>query len=187
MFSCTLQKINGTFYSDLFILAKAQLFSLSFLYIEEEPPPPRSIPWGAYRSAISCRAVSPSICLQSHKFTHFTGKYDNHILIVHTCSLMCTNHIHMTAHPSLFYRVGYHSYNMWSIAGHSHISHLWRNAGRMVTHPCINQAHDCLTSVIKRKTFLPCYVSQLLGSYHTSSFQKSPGLSEDCLFVFDVK
>ena len=31
----------------------------------------------------------------------------------------------------------------------------------MVTHPCINWAHDCLTSVIKRKTFAPCYVSPL--------------------------
>ena len=29
----------------------------------------------------------------------------------------------------------------------------------MVTHPCINRAHDCLTSVIKRKMFSPCYVS----------------------------
>ena len=29
----------------------------------------------------------------------------------------------------------------------------------MVTHPCINWAHDCLTSVIKHKTFAPCYVS----------------------------
>ena len=29
----------------------------------------------------------------------------------------------------------------------------------MVTHPCINRAHDCLTSVIKHKTFAPCYVS----------------------------
>ena len=29
----------------------------------------------------------------------------------------------------------------------------------MVTHPCINQAHDCLTSVIKHKTFSPYYVS----------------------------
>ena len=28
----------------------------------------------------------------------------------------------------------------------------------MVTHPCINRAHDCLTSVIKHKTFAPCYV-----------------------------
>ena len=31
----------------------------------------------------------------------------------------------------------------------------------MVTHPCINWAHDCLTSVIKHKTFAPCYVSPL--------------------------
>ena len=29
----------------------------------------------------------------------------------------------------------------------------------MVTHPCINQAHDCLTSVIKHNTFAPCCVS----------------------------
>ena len=29
----------------------------------------------------------------------------------------------------------------------------------MVTHPCINWAYDCLTSVIKCKTFAPCYVS----------------------------
>ena len=36
------------------------------------------------------------------------------------------------------------------------------NAGRMVTHPCINQAHDCLTSVIKHKTFAPCCVSPRL-------------------------
>ena len=29
----------------------------------------------------------------------------------------------------------------------------------MVTHPCINRAHDCLTSVAKHKTFAPCYMS----------------------------
>ena len=29
----------------------------------------------------------------------------------------------------------------------------------MVSHPCINGAHDCLTSVIKHKMFVPCYVS----------------------------
>ena len=28
-----------------------------------------------------------------------------------------------------------------------------------VTHPCINWALDCLTSVIKCKMFAPCYVS----------------------------
>ena len=62
-------------YSNLFILAKAQLFSLSFLYIKEEPPPPRSTPWGAYRSSTSCEAVPPSICLQHHTFTYFTHSY----------------------------------------------------------------------------------------------------------------
>ena len=36
---------------------------------------------------------------------------------------------------------------------------LWSNAGRTVIHPCINWGHDCLTSVIKHKTFAPCYVS----------------------------
>ena len=46
-----------------------------------------------------------------------------------------------------------------STAGPSHVSHYGGNTSRMVTHPCINQAHDCLTSVIKRKRFTPCYVS----------------------------
>ena len=95
-----LTNINGTFYSNQFILAKAQLFTLSFLYIEEEPPSPKSTHWGAYRSVTSCGAVPPSICLQSHTFTHFTHSYlvgrsmvFGHILTVHPCSLMCTNHI----------------------------------------------------------------------------------------------
>ena len=47
---------------------------------------------------------------------------------------------------------------------------LWSNAGRTVTHPCINQAHDCLTSVIKRKTFAPCYVSPLTFQYMAKRF-----------------
>ena len=73
------------------------------------------------------------------------------------------SHRHDSTHPSLFYQVGYHSYicgvqHSWT---QSRIT-LWSNAGRMVTHPCINRARDCLTSVIKRKTFAPCYVSPLL-------------------------
>ena len=75
-----LTNISGTFYSDQFILAKTQLFSLSFLYIEEESPPPISTPWAAYRSATSCGAVPLSMVV-------------GHILMVHTCSLMWTNHI----------------------------------------------------------------------------------------------
>ena len=102
----------------LFILAKAQLFPLSFLNIEEEPPTPRSTHWGAYRSATSCGAVHPSIWLQSHTFTHFTHSYlvgrgmvVGHILMVHICSFLCTNHIDMTAHtPPFLYQAGYYLY-----------------------------------------------------------------------------
>ena len=70
------------------------------------------------------------------------------------------SHRHDSTHPSLFYRVGSHSY----ICGVQHswaqsCITLWSNASRMVTHPCINWARDCLTSVIKCKTFAPCYVS----------------------------
>ena len=70
------------------------------------------------------------------------------------------SHRHDSTHPSLFYRVRYHSY----ICGVQHswaqsCITLWSNAGRTVTHPCINRAHDCLTSVIKCKMFAPCYVS----------------------------
>ena len=71
-------------------------------------------------------------------------------------------HRHDSTHPSLFYRVGYHSY----ICGVQHswaqsCITLWSNASRTVTHPCINRARDCLTSVIKHKTFAPCYVSHM--------------------------
>ena len=32
-----------------------------------------------------------------------------HVLMVHTCSFMCTNHIDMIAHPPAFLQVGEHS------------------------------------------------------------------------------
>ena len=93
------------------------LFFLSFLYIEEEPPPPRSTPWGAYRSAISCGTVPPSICLQSHTFTHFTHSYlvgqsmvVGHIPMVHTLFDVHQSHRNDSTHPSVFYPVRYHSY-----------------------------------------------------------------------------
>ena len=41
----------------------------------------------------------------------------------------------------------------------------------MVTHPCINRAHDCLTSVIKCNMFPPCYVSPQLSTHtHTHTY-----------------
>ena len=53
----------------------------------------------------------------------------------------------------------------------------------MVTHPCINRAYDCLTSVIKRKTLAPCYVSphRPSPSYHdlyTRPPPKPPDISD---------
>ena len=84
---------------------------------------------------------------------------------------VCQSHRHDSTHPSLFYRVRYHSY----ICGVQHIwakscITLWSNAGRMVTHPCINWACDCLTSVIKCKMFAPCYVSPLCVLWEGQSY-----------------
>ena len=36
--------------------------------------------------------------------------------------------------------------------------HTMEQCQRDITHPCINLACDCLTSVIKHKMFTPCYV-----------------------------
>ena len=93
----------------------------------------------------------------SHTHTHthscLVGRsmVAGYIPMVHMCSLMCTNHIDMTAHtPASFTQSGTTCiYMEHGTAGHSLISHLWSNASRTVTHPCINKAHDCLTSAIK--------------------------------------
>ena len=69
-FSCALQSqiLSMALYSDQFILAKAQLFSWHSFIFEEEPPPPRSTPWGAYRSAISCGVV-PLSAFRAHIYS----------------------------------------------------------------------------------------------------------------------
>ena len=68
--------INGTLQWLVHSGSGQALIFLSFFYTEEEPPPTSTL-WGAYRSAISCGAVLPSICLQSthlltfmHSHTH---------------------------------------------------------------------------------------------------------------------
>ena len=127
---------------------------------EGEPPPPISTPWGAYRGATSYGALT----LLSHS-QPCPGRVRNPVVGHESDGPQVVfnvrqSHRQDSTHPSLFYRVGYHSYicgvqHSWA---QSRIT-LWSNAGRMVTHPCINRAHDCLTSVIKRKMFAPCYVS----------------------------
>ena len=70
------------------------------------------------------------------------------------------SHRHHSTHPSLFLLSWVPLVYMWSAAQLGLVSiTLWSNASRMVTHPCINWARDYLTSVIKHKTFAPCYVS----------------------------
>ena len=156
-----LTNINGTFtLTSSFWLRPSSLF-LPFLYIKG----------GATSSQINslgsiqvCHLMwhSASLYLPSepciYTFDTLTHSYlVGRSMVVgifrwSTCSLMCTNQIDMTAHtPAFFTKLG-------TTAGHNLISHLWNNAGRMVTHPYINWAHDCLTSVIKHKTFAPCYV-----------------------------
>ena len=50
-------------------------------------------------------------CCHSHTHSHMItvdrSMVVGHVLMVHTCSFMCTNHIDMIAHtPSLFYELG---------------------------------------------------------------------------------
>ena len=83
--------------------------------IEGEPPPPRSTPWRAYRSAISYETIPffaflPSelhIHTHSHKLcthSHLVGRSMGvgYVPMVHTCSLKCANHTGMIAHTRSF-------------------------------------------------------------------------------------
>ena len=162
-----LKHISGTFTVTSSFCLKLSSFLFSFLYIEEEPHPPRSIPGdhtGLPPHVGQCLPLSAFWAMHlhiSHSYLVTRSMMVGHIPTVHTCSFMGTNHKDMTAHvPAFFTELDTtHIYVEYSTAGHSLISHLWSNASSTVTHPCINQAHDCLTSVIRHKTFAPCYVS----------------------------
>ena len=93
------------------VLLRPLLHTVSF-FIEGEPPPPRSTPWGAYRPAISYKAVPLYHLAYSmwHSLTHSLiadrRMVVGHVPMDHTCSLMCTSHIDMTAHNPAFLQVG---------------------------------------------------------------------------------
>ena len=119
--------------------------------------------WGAYNSAASHSALyflshSPSwpvfLTLEELETLWFGMNP-----MVHRWSLMCTNHIDMTAHTPAFLPSQVPLIYMCSAAQLGIVTYhtLWRNASRTVTHSCINWAHDYLTSVIKQKIFAPCY------------------------------
>ena len=84
--------------------ARPLLHTVSF-HVEGEPTPPRSTPWGAYRSAISCEAVPLHLAFHSstpHSLTLDRSTVVGHIPTDHTCSFECTNHIDMTVHNPAF-------------------------------------------------------------------------------------
>ena len=116
--------------------------------------------WGSASLYLPLEPCIYTFCTLTYSYLVGRSMVVRHIPMVHTCSLMCTNHIDMTAHTQAFFTKSgtTHIYVKHSTAWHRLVSYLWSNAGRTVTHPCINQAHDCLTSVIKRKTFAPCCV-----------------------------
>ena len=75
-------------------------FHTVLFLLEGEPPPPRSTPWGAYRPAISGGAV-PLFIIQPFSAV-VRSMVVGHVLMDHTCSFMCTNHIDMTVHNLAF-------------------------------------------------------------------------------------
>ena len=138
-----------------------------------EPSPPRSTPWGAYRSAISYKAVPLSFDLSmQHSFTHSLtadrSMVVGHVLTVHTCSFVCTSHRNDSTHPSLFMSLGalWESYVCSYDISHNRTqqvsitSFTATSVSQMVTHPSTNWTHSCLTSVIGLQVVAPC---QLLG------------------------
>ena len=144
------------FYSDQFILAKDQLFLchsfiLSWSHLLPDQLPGKHTGLQSHvRQCLPLSAFRTTHLLISHSYLVGRSMVVWHILMVHTCSLICTNHIDMTAHiPAFLTELGTTCIHLEHSTGwHSHISHLWSSAGRIFTHPCINQTCDCLTSVI---------------------------------------
>ena len=81
-------------------------------FLEGEPPPPRSTPWGAYRSVSYARQylffiIQPSSTALSllHSLVD-RSMVVGHVPMDHTCPFMCTSHIIMTAHNLAFLQIG---------------------------------------------------------------------------------
>ena len=97
----------------MFFCCSGHFLYCIILFLEGEPPPPRSTPWGAYRSMSHVRqylflSFNPSTqhFLLLHSFLVDRSMVVGHVLKDHTCSFMCTSHIDMTAHNPAFLQVG---------------------------------------------------------------------------------
>ena len=109
----TSPQIFTSYHKCFTIFTCARPFSVSFL-CEKEPPPPRSTPWGAYRCHGSCVQIFASARQpgETHNVSAFAlvhllqlgrSMVVGHVLMVHTCSFMCTNHIDMIAHTPVIW------------------------------------------------------------------------------------
>ena len=93
---------------------------------EGEPPPPISTPWGAYSGAASqCVKLFTIMIRLRLILEELEALWLGANPTVHRWSLMCTNHIDMTAHtPAFFTELGTtHIYVECSTAGPSYVSH----------------------------------------------------------------
>ena len=121
------------------IVTQLRPSTVSFI-CEEEPPPPISTPWGPTGHKAASRHSEP-IWNAHYPPTH------------HHCQVPMLHLGEVSTH-------GVHILpkDVTAQMGPSYISHY--GAMPADSHPsCINWARDCLTSVIKRKAFVPCYVS----------------------------
>ena len=132
--------------------------------------PPRSTPWGVYRSAISYEAIplSSSLSMQpsfKHSLMADRSMVVGHIPTVHTFFYVNQSHSYNSTHLCLLmsqealweslvclYDLSHSRTRQVSITSFS--SH--HNVSQMVTHPSTNWAHGCLTSVIGLWMVAPC-------------------------------
>ena len=141
--------------------AQATFFILCHsTFLEGEPLPPRSTPWGAYRSVSSHEAVPLSFGLSiQHSFTHSLmadrSMVVGHVPMVHTFFYVHQSHRYGSTPPALFMSWGapwephvcsydISNSNTWQV---SITSLAATSVSQMVTHPGTNWIHSCITSV----------------------------------------
>ena len=94
---------------------------MCWISMTQEPPPPRSTPWGAYRWYSSCIHISALAWQPGEIHNNVSAFALLHLLQSAVCwfgmfwwstyAVMCTNHIDMIAHTLAFLQVWVHSHH----------------------------------------------------------------------------
>ena len=150
-----------TFYSTLQDYWLRPFYCTVSHHYEEEPTPPRSTPWGAYRSAATTQCMNLwIICLHSHTSLIASPSYADrsmvvgHILMVHTCSFLYTCHIDMTVHTPSFLWLGDHSTNLLWGEAHMHFIADQLVALRFIPVTCISRVPHAIHSANHTKLYI---------------------------------